>query len=78
MNTALGCPHCDAGKIRLLATSPVPGAWTVHQCAHCRYTWRSTEPLSRTSREHYPERFRLTAQDMASASELPAVPALRG
>lgn len=52
------CPRCADEKIEVMATSPVKGVWTVYQCQHCLYTWRDTEPLRRTSREHYPEAFR--------------------
>lgn len=47
------CPRCADAHIELMATSPVKGVWTVYQCQHCLYTWRDTEPLRRTSREHY-------------------------
>ncbi|EQA4048548.1 non-oxidative hydroxyarylic acid decarboxylases subunit D, partial [Enterobacter kobei] len=52
------CPRCADEHIEVMATSPVKGVWTVYQCQHCLYTWRDTEPLRRTSREHYPEAFR--------------------
>lgn len=70
------CPRCDHPDVAKLADSPVPGVWTVHQCARCRYSWRSTEPARRTRRAHYPEAFRLTAQDIASATDVPTVPPL--
>lgn len=54
------CPRCADAHIELMATSPVKGVWTVYQCQHCLYTWRDTEPLRRTSREHYPQAFRMT------------------
>lgn len=54
------CPRCADEHIEVLATSPVKDVWTVFQCQHCFYTWRNTEPLRRTSREHYPEAFRMT------------------
>jgi hypothetical protein len=63
--------------VRLLATSPVPGAWTVHLCERCRYTWRSIEPASRTTREHYPERYRLSEEDIERAVEVPSIGELR-
>ncbi|MEX8526733.1 non-oxidative hydroxyarylic acid decarboxylases subunit D [Salmonella enterica] len=55
------CPRCADAHIELMATSPVKGVWTVYQCQHCLYTWRDTEPLRRTSREHYPQAFRYSA-----------------
>jgi hypothetical protein len=38
--------------------------------------WRTTEPARRTSPGAYPERFRMTAEDIATALEVPAVPPL--
>ncbi|AUX93453.1 non-oxidative hydroxyarylic acid decarboxylases subunit D [Mixta gaviniae] len=70
------CPRCGDQHIELMATSPVEGVWTVHQCQRCLYTWRSTEPLRRISREHYPQAFRMTQQDIDNAPEVPAVPPL--
>ena len=58
------CPRCADEHIEVMATSPVKGVWTVYQCQHCLYTWRDTEPLRRTSREHYPEAFRMTQKDI--------------
>jgi hypothetical protein len=43
----------------------------VYQCQHCLYTWRDTEPLRRTSREHYPEAFRMTQKDIDEAPQVP-------
>ncbi|CED12178.1 conserved hypothetical protein [Salmonella enterica subsp. enterica serovar Paratyphi A] len=57
------CPRCADAHIELMATSPVKGVWTVYQCQHCLYTWRDTEPLRRTSREHYPQAFRMTQKE---------------
>jgi hypothetical protein len=71
------CPRCAHEAIEVLASSPVPGVWEVVQCAHCLYTWRTTEPARRTRPEAYPEMFRLSQQDIDSAIELPAVPRLR-
>ena len=65
------CPRCADEKIEVMATSPVKGVWTVYQCQHCLYTWRDTEPLRRTSREHYPEAFRMTQKDIDEAPQVP-------
>lgn len=54
------CPRCADEQIEVMAKSPVKDVWTVYQCQHCLYTWRDTEPLRRTSREHYPQAFRMT------------------
>ncbi|AUY25286.1 non-oxidative hydroxyarylic acid decarboxylases subunit D [Mixta calida] len=70
------CPRCGDQHIELMATSPVEGVWTVHQCQRCLYTWRSTEPLRRIGREHYPQAFRMTQQDIDNAPEVPAIPPL--
>lgn len=70
------CPRCADEKIETLARSPVPGVWEVYQCQHCLYTWRSTEPPRRTSREHYPEEFRMTQADIDNAPQVPAIPPL--
>lgn len=72
------CPRCGDPRIELMAKSPVPDVWTVHQCQHCLYSWRSTEPLRRTSREHYPVAFRITQRDIDAAPEVPTVPPLLG
>ncbi|MDK4219025.1 non-oxidative hydroxyarylic acid decarboxylases subunit D [Pantoea agglomerans] len=70
------CPRCADVRIEIIATSPVEGVWTVQQCQHCLYTWRSTEPARRTEREHYPETFRMTQRDIDNAPEVPPVPLL--
>lgn len=78
MSDNLECPRCAGTSVRQLAESPEPGVWTVHLCERCRYTWRSTEPASRATREHYPQRYRLSEEDIEAAVEVPAVPELRG
>ncbi|MEU4659191.1 non-oxidative hydroxyarylic acid decarboxylases subunit D [Streptomyces sp. NPDC023723] len=70
------CPRCSDDRVRTVAHSPVPGVWDVLQCARCLYMWRTTEPARRTSPDAYPARFRMTAEDIAAASEVPAVPPL--
>ncbi|MDA3623827.1 non-oxidative hydroxyarylic acid decarboxylases subunit D [Saccharopolyspora sp. WRP15-2] len=71
------CPRCAAAEIRSVTTSPVPGVWEVLQCLPCRYMWRTSEPDRRTRRDSYPDSFKLTAEDIANAAEVPAIPALR-
>lgn len=71
------CPRCAGPDITRVTTSPVPGAWEVLQCPRCLYMWRTSEPDRRTTREHYPERYRLSEEDIAGASEVPAIPPLR-
>ncbi|MFH8898014.1 non-oxidative hydroxyarylic acid decarboxylases subunit D [Streptomyces coeruleorubidus] len=75
--TATVCPRCAHQTVELVFTSPVPGVWDVLQCGRCLYMWRTSEPERRTRRDAYPEAFRMTAEDIRSASEVPAVPPLR-
>jgi vanillate/4-hydroxybenzoate decarboxylase subunit D len=70
------CPRCAAERIERLAVSPVPGVWEVLQCQRCLYTWRTTEPARRTTRDAYPEAFRLAQADIDNAIEFPAIPPL--
>jgi hypothetical protein len=70
------CPRCEATRIEQLATSPVPGIWDVLQCQACLYTWRTTEPARRTTRDAYPEAFRMTQADIEGAHDVPAIPPL--
>ncbi|MEU6912879.1 non-oxidative hydroxyarylic acid decarboxylases subunit D [Streptomyces olindensis] len=70
------CPRCAFDAVRTLAASPVADVWLVRQCERCLYTWRTTEPARRTTREAYPEEFRMTAADIDNAIEVPAVPPL--
>ncbi|SHE32249.1 non-oxidative hydroxyarylic acid decarboxylases subunit D [Vibrio gazogenes] len=70
------CPRCAHKEIMTLALSPVPDVWTVYQCQQCLYTWRSTEPLRRISREHFPDAFKMTQADIDNALLLPEVPPL--
>lgn len=76
-DAATVCPRCAHDGVRTVAHSPVPGVWQVLQCARCLYMWRTTEPARRTRRADYPAQFRLTEHDIATAAEVPAVPALR-
>ncbi|RJF55302.1 hypothetical protein D4100_13370 [Serratia inhibens] len=70
------CPRCADQKIDVMAHSPVKDVWTVYQCRHCLYTWRNTEPVRRTEREHYPLEFRMTQHDIDNAPEVPTIPPL--
>lgn len=70
------CPRCDDHTIEVLAVSPVENVWEVFQCQRCLYTWRSTEPERRTSREHYPEEFKMTQADIDHAPVVPSIPPL--
>ncbi|MGJ8526273.1 Protein VdcD [Halomonadaceae bacterium LMG 33818] len=70
------CPRCGDHTIEVLAVSPVKNVWEVYQCQRCLYTWRSTEPERRTSREHYPEEFKMTQADIDNAPIVPSIPSL--
>ena len=70
------CPRCADEQIEVMAKSPVKDVWTVYQCQHCLYTWRDTEPLRRTRREHYPEAFRMPQKDIDDAPMVPSIPPL--
>lgn len=70
------CPRCTSDKIDVMANSPIEGVWIIYQCQYCLYTWRNTEPVRRTEREHYPAEFRMTQQDINNASETPIIPLL--
>lgn len=71
------CPRCSTDGAAVLATSPVPGVWTVHRCGLCGFVWRDTEPPAVRDAAHYPDRFRVTADDVAAAVDVPTVPARR-
>lgn len=71
------CPRCAYETIDLLFASPVPGVWEVLQCRQCRYCWRTTEPDRRTRRDRYPDAFKVTVEDIASAAEFPSIPPLK-
>jgi hypothetical protein len=77
MTPHLRCPRCAYETIEELFASPVTGAWTVLQCQQCLYCWRTSEPDRRISRDSYPEEFRMTVADIASAPEVPSIPPLR-
>ncbi|GAB2970163.1 phenolic acid decarboxylase subunit D [Amycolatopsis acidiphila] len=66
------CARCDStGTIRVLTTSPVPGAWTMYACSTCTYSWRSTEAAYVSDPATYPAAFKV---DPAAIAEMPVVP----
>jgi len=71
------CPRCAFGTVAKIFASPVPGIWDVLQCQRCLYCWRTSEPARRTQRDAYPESFKMTAEDIVNAPEVPSVPPLR-
>jgi hypothetical protein len=77
MTTRQMCPRCAHTTIDHLASSPVPGSWEVFGCPRCNYSWRDTEPANRSTRSAYPEKYRLTADDIAAAPPYPGIPPLR-
>ncbi|WP_329459840.1 non-oxidative hydroxyarylic acid decarboxylases subunit D [Streptomyces sp. NBC_01497] len=74
--TATICPRCAYSDIETLFSSPVPGVWHVLQCQQCLYCWRTSEPDRRTTRDAYPDSFRMTRADIDAAIEVPARPAV--
>ncbi|MDD4866313.1 MAG: non-oxidative hydroxyarylic acid decarboxylases subunit D [Mycobacterium sp.] len=70
------CPRCAFETLEKLYTSPVAAAWDVLQCQRCLYCWRTSEPARRTQRDAYPDSFKLTADDIAAAPEMPPIPPL--
>lgn len=76
MATPVTCPRCAYETIEKLFTSPVPNVWDVLQCQQCLYMWRTSEPTRRTQRDHYPEQFKMTPQDIETAVEVPTIPPL--
>jgi vanillate/4-hydroxybenzoate decarboxylase subunit D len=70
------CPRCAHDHVEQLFTSPVAGAWDVLQCQQCLYCWRTSEPARRTRRDSYPDSFKMTAEDIRRAPEVPAIPPL--
>lgn len=70
------CPRCAEHGITEVAHSPQAGIWTLYLCQVCQYSWRSTEPASRSERHHYPAVFQLNAVDIEQANEMPVIPTL--
>lgn len=68
------CPRCAGQSVTLLASSAVPGMWDVFACCRCTYTWRTSEPATRTSAAAYPAMFALSEADIANAPDVPPVP----
>ncbi len=77
MADTTSCARCAYETVETLFTSPVPGVWDVLQCQQCLYTWRTSEPARRTRRDAYPELFKMTAEEIKNAPEVPTVPPLR-
>jgi hypothetical protein len=74
----MSCPRCTDDHIDTLAISKIPDAWEILQCQRCLFTWRTTEQANITTREAYPDVFRLTQEDMDAAPIVPSVPPLLG
>ncbi len=68
------CPRCAGDSVTRLASSPVPGLWDVLACRRCTYTWRTSEPATRTQAAAYPAMFALSEADIANAPDVPPVP----
>jgi hypothetical protein len=77
-NSAIpGCPRCGTGHTRIVAHSPVAGAWQMYLCQTCFYSWRSTEPDQVTVASHIPAIFRVDAAAIRDGKVMPAIPPLR-
>lgn len=71
------CPRCADETVEHVFASPVPGVWDVLRCGRCLYMWRTSEPARRTSRDAYPDSFRMTADEIENTAEVPTIPPLR-
>jgi hypothetical protein len=69
------CPRCADEHIEVMAKSPVKGVWTVYQPALSVRLARY-RAATHTSREHYPEAFRMTQKDIDDAPMVPSIPPL--
>ena len=75
---APACPRCGTAASRVLARSPVEGAWTMHGCPVCFYSWRDTEPPEMSTREGIAPGFRVDPATIAQGRVMPAIPPRRG
>jgi vanillate/4-hydroxybenzoate decarboxylase subunit D len=71
------CPRCRSLRTELMARSPVAGAWEMHLCKTCFFSWRTSEPEAVINPDRYDPRFRLTVDELAAFGEVPEVPAAR-
>ncbi len=74
---APSCPRCGTPRAQRVARSPVPGAWEMHLCGTCFYSWRSTEPAYATTPEGIARGFRIDPATLSLGKVMPAVPPLR-
>jgi vanillate/4-hydroxybenzoate decarboxylase subunit D len=64
------CPRCGSTPTATVAHSPVPGRWTMQSCGTCWYAWRSTESITATDPDHYPQEFRVDVTSIADAPRI--------
>ena len=76
-NLKPSCPRCDTPETEVVARSPVEGAWVMHACPACFYSWRSTEPPEMSTREGISPAFRVDASKLAQGRVMPAIPPRR-
>ena len=72
-----GCPRCRSAKTRVVADSPVEGAWRMFLCPVCFYSWRSTEPDYATTAAGIAPGFRIDSATLDQGKVMPTIPPLR-
>jgi rubredoxin len=72
------CPRCEQSTVRVMTTSPVPGAWTMHVCDTCFYSYRSTEGPTATDPASFPQDWKVDPADIPGMLAMPPVPQRRG
>jgi hypothetical protein len=76
-STAPACPRCTETATRIVANSPVLGAWSMALCPTCYYSWRSTEPDYATKRDAMSKDFQIDRALIANGKVMPEIPPLR-
>lgn len=74
---APNCPRCTGTATRIVAQSPVEGAWSMALCPTCYYTWRSTEPDYAVIREAMSNDFYVDSSQIHKGRVMPEIPPLR-
>lgn len=71
------CPRCRTAQTRIVAHSPVEGAWHMTLCPTCFYSWRSTEPDYATTANGIAPGFRIEPATLSQGKVMPSIPPLR-
>jgi hypothetical protein len=71
------CPRCESKTVKLLAESPVKGAWETYICGTCFFSWRSTEDEGLTDPAKYDSRFKIDSAKIPSMMQIPPLPKRR-